>query len=100
MSAETQRQFREVQAYFRLPSIALVEKDLHVVRADAQEFRNQYPAYAGDIAGETQKTVIPLRTDPIHRERYIRFMAGMVYGERPEFETAMATVDRLTRMAG
>ena len=35
MSDDAQRQFREVQTYFRLPSVALVEKDLHVVRAIA-----------------------------------------------------------------
>ena len=35
MSDERERQLREVQAYFRLPSIGLVEKDLEVVRAIA-----------------------------------------------------------------
>lgn len=35
MSDDNQRTFREVQAFFRLPSIALVEKDLFVVRAIA-----------------------------------------------------------------
>ena len=35
LNDETKRMFREVQAYFRLPSIGLVEKDLHVVRAIA-----------------------------------------------------------------
>ncbi len=33
MSDEAQRQFLEVQAYFGLPSVALVEKDMHVVHA-------------------------------------------------------------------
>ena len=35
MSGDQERTFREVQAFFRLPSIALVEKDLFVVRAIA-----------------------------------------------------------------
>jgi hypothetical protein len=35
LSDDAQRQFREVQTYFRLPSVALVEKDLYVVRAIA-----------------------------------------------------------------
>ncbi len=35
MSDDAQRELREVQAYFRLPGIGLVEKDLHVVRAIA-----------------------------------------------------------------
>ena len=33
-----------------------------------------------------------LRTDPMHRRRYNDFIAGMVYGERPEFDTALGTV--------
>lgn len=35
MSDDARRALREVQEHFRLPSIALVEKDLHVVRAIA-----------------------------------------------------------------
>ncbi len=35
MNDDAQREFREVQAYFRLPGVDLVEKDLHVVRAIA-----------------------------------------------------------------
>ena len=63
-----------------------------IAAADAQEFANQYPAYAADIAGETRKALDALRTDPLHRERYIRFMADMVYGETPEFRVAMETI--------
>lgn len=33
MSDDALRELLEVQAYFRLPSVGLVEKDLHVVRA-------------------------------------------------------------------
>jgi len=33
LSDDAQRQFLEVQAHFRLPSVALVEKDFYVVRA-------------------------------------------------------------------
>jgi hypothetical protein len=35
LSDETQRELREVQEYFRLPGIGLVEKDLYVVKAIA-----------------------------------------------------------------
>ena len=35
LNGEAQRMFREVQAHFRLPSIGLVERDLHVIRAIA-----------------------------------------------------------------
>lgn len=56
----------------------------------------QYPAYAADIAGETHKALDALRTDPMHRRRYDDFVAAMVYGERPEFGEALATVVGLT----
>jgi predicted nucleotidyltransferase component of viral defense system len=35
LSDDRLREFREVQSFFRLPSVGLVEKDLHVVRAIA-----------------------------------------------------------------
>lgn len=63
-----------------------------IAQVDAIEFRNQYPAYHADIAGETQKALDALRTDPVHRERYDRFVAAMVYGERVYFDEAMGTV--------
>jgi predicted nucleotidyltransferase component of viral defense system len=63
--------------------------------ADAEQFRNQYPAYAADIAGETDKALSALRTDPTYRDRYAQFLVDMVYGERAEFDEAFATVASL-----
>ena len=70
-----------------------------IAETDAQEFASQYPAYAADIAGETRKALDALRADPLHRRRYDDFVAGMVYGERPEFDEAFATVARLAEDA-
>lgn len=66
-----------------------------IAKSDAAEFANQFPAYAADIPGETRKAVDALRTDPPHRERYARFVADMVYGERAEFDAAITTVSSL-----
>jgi hypothetical protein len=107
----TRRTAMELAGVSRDPDPALVRHiyDLHMMRehldpavvatltrdiaaADAKEFRNQYPAYAADIARETRKALDALRTDPLHRRRYDDFVSAMVYGERPEFEDAMATV--------
>ena len=68
-----------------------------IAAADAAEFRNQYPAYAADIAGETRKALDALRTAPIYRARYADFVGAMVYGEQTEFDDAMATVTALAR---
>ena len=62
---------------------------------DAEEFRNQHPAYAADIPGETRETLRALQTDPIHRRRYDDFVAAMVYGERWKFSDAIDTVTQL-----
>ncbi|MDB5404248.1 MAG: hypothetical protein JWQ55_6266 [Rhodopila sp.] len=70
-----------------------------IAAADADVFRNQYPAYAADIAGETGKALDTLNDVPEHRERYDRFVADMAYGERPAFATAMQCVNDLAKTA-
>jgi len=66
-----------------------------IARTDAAEFRNQYPAYADDLAGETRKALDALRTDPMHARRYVDFIAAMVYGEQIAYSDAMSTVAAL-----
>jgi hypothetical protein len=70
-----------------------------IAETDAQEFLGQYPAYAADIRGETQKALAALQSEALHRQRYANFMAAMVYGEQPAFDTAMATVTDLADIA-
>lgn len=68
-----------------------------IAASDAAEFRNQYPAYQADPAGETRKALNALRTNPVYRERYIGFVAAMVYGEQATFDDAIATVATAVR---
>lgn len=70
-----------------------------IARADAAEFRNQYPVYAADPAGETRKALDALRTDPTHARRYAEFIAAMVYGEQTEYCAAMESVTALATRA-
>ena len=70
-----------------------------IAQTDANEFRNQYPAYASDLAGETRKALDALRTDPTHARRYADFVAAMVYGEQTEFGVAMKTVADMVDVA-
>jgi hypothetical protein len=70
-----------------------------IAKRDAEEFRNQYPAYAADIAGESAKALTALATDGVYRHRYSAFIEAMVYGERPSFEEALPTVLSLARQA-
>ena len=74
-----------MQGHIDPGQVAALARD--IAAADAQEFRNQYPAYAADIAGETRKALDALRTDPAYRSRYDDFVIAMAYGERPEFDS-------------
>jgi hypothetical protein len=86
-----------MRGHLDLEVVATLARD--IAAADALEFRNQYPAYAVDIAGETRKALDALRTDPLHRRRYDDFVSAMVYGERPEFSEAFGTVTGLAKDA-
>ncbi len=116
--ALTRRIAMELAGLSRDPDPALVRHiyDLHIMRNlvdlsavsalardiavdDASEFGNQYPDYEADIAGETRKALDALRTNPLYRGRYQDFVAAMVYGERPVFESALATVSELAGAA-
>ncbi len=107
----TRRIAMERAGISRSPDPTLVRHiyDLHMIRdhvepgavaamaydaatADAVQFRKQDPAYAADRAGVTREVLAAIQTDPVYRARYYAFMAAMVYGERPEFDDAMATV--------
>jgi hypothetical protein len=75
--------------------VAVITKE--IAASDADEFRNQYPAYHADIAGETGKALDALCTDPVYRARYTDFVTAMVYGKQAKFEAAMATVTASVR---
>jgi len=82
-----------LQGHVDRGTVIALARDIAV--ADAIEFRNQYPAYQADIAGETRYALYALRSDPVYRQRYDRFLGDMVYGEQVEFDEAMETVAAL-----
>jgi hypothetical protein len=51
-----------------------------------------YDAYKADPASETLATVARMSTDPGVRRDYEALMDGMVYGQQPDFDEAMAVV--------
>ena len=110
----TRRTAMEIAGLSHHPDLTLVRHiyDLHALRplvdpalvialaddiaqSDAAEFRNQFPAYAADIGGQTRIAVTALQTDRRHRRRYDDFVTAMVYGERPGFDDAIAAVATL-----
>jgi len=110
----TRRIAMELAGASRVPDPTLVRHiyDLHMIQHnidssrvaelareisinDAEEFKNQYPAYASDSTGETRKSITALENDPIYRERYTSFLVSMVYGERPDYDAAFGTIKEL-----
>ena len=63
--------------------------------ADAKAYGHQFPGYRENPIAETMRAVESLAKDPDFANRYAAFRRDMVYGESPEFETALATITAL-----
>jgi predicted nucleotidyltransferase component of viral defense system len=70
--------------------VAALARD--VMLADAEVYGNQFPAYRENPLRETLRAVEGLVADPGYAQRYREFQRLMVFGEKPEFATAMGTV--------
>lgn len=87
--------------------------DLHVIRshydpselialarvimlADAAAYGHQFPAYRENPVAETIRAVRGLPTDAYFAQSYGTFLRDLVYGETPDFETALTTLSALT----
>lgn len=92
----------------RDPTLVRHIYDLHVIRthydpaevvalaktimlADAKTYGHQFPAYRDNPIAETLRAVARL-SEPDFARRYATFRRDMVYGESPDFETAMTAV--------
>jgi predicted nucleotidyltransferase component of viral defense system len=64
--------------------------------SDGTEFKNQYPTYLTNIIRETQKALKAIAAEPVYRQEYSSFVDSMVYGDRPSFDDAFATVRELS----
>ncbi|HMN43835.1 MAG TPA: nucleotidyl transferase AbiEii/AbiGii toxin family protein [Povalibacter sp.] len=112
----TRRTAMEIAGLSRAPDPTLVRHiyDLHVIRErcdarsvmalaqevlqqDAEEFRNQFPAYRDDPAEQTRRALAALEKEELYASRYAEFVQLMVYGERPSYVDAMQTVASLTK---
>ena len=56
---------------------------------------HQFPAYRDDPVAETLRAVRGLPTDEAFAQSYSTFLRDMVYGETPDFETALGTLSAL-----
>lgn len=78
--------------YARAEVIALARE---IMLSDVEAYGHQFPAYRDDPIKETLRAVAGLRADSTYAARYATFRRDMVYGEAPDFETAIDTLARL-----
>jgi hypothetical protein len=78
--------------YDAVAAIALARE---IMRADVEAYGHQFPAYRENPVAETLRAVGGLATDDRFASNYAAFLRDMVYGEAPDFKTALATVSAL-----
>jgi hypothetical protein len=66
-----------------------------IMRADVEAYGHQFPAYRENPVAETLRAVAGLATDDRFASHYAVFLRDMVYGEIPDYKTALATVSAL-----
>jgi predicted nucleotidyltransferase component of viral defense system len=86
--------------------------DLHVIRphydagevialakeimpADIEAYGHRFPAYRENPVAETIRAISGLAADDQFAAHYADFLRDMVYGETPDFKTALATLSAL-----
>lgn len=77
------------------PSVVALAKE--IMSQDAEEFRNQFPAYRDNPVEETRRALAALEKEEVYANRYAEFVQLMVYGERPSYVDAMQSVASLTK---
>jgi len=66
-----------------------------IIRTDVEAYGHQFPAYRKNPVAETLRAVGGLATDDRFATNYATFLRDMVYGEAPDFKTAIATISAL-----
>ena len=71
-----------------------------IIQADIEAYGHQFPAYRDNPIAEILRAVTGLATDDRFTRAYEAFLRDMVYGEAPDFKTALATVSILATALG
>lgn len=73
----------------------VMELAREIIRADVEAYGHQFAAYRENPVAETLRAVGGLATDDRFPTNYAAFLRDMVYGEAPDFKTALRTVSAL-----
>ena len=68
---------------------------LEVMKADAQTRGDRFPAWRKDPLGETLRAIEGIPKDQVFVDGYADFQRDMVYGEKPDFVSAIGSLNAL-----
>jgi Nucleotidyl transferase AbiEii toxin, Type IV TA system len=68
---------------------------LDVMKADAATRGDKFPAWQNDPLGETLRAIEGIPKDKVFVDGYANFLRDMVYGDGPDFSTAMESLKTL-----
>ena len=66
-----------------------------VMKVDAETRGDKFPAWQKDPLGETLRAIEGIPKDQVFVDGYASFCRDMVYGDRPDFASAMQTLNAL-----
>lgn len=66
-----------------------------VMKADAETRGDKFPAWKVDPLGETLRAIEGIPKDKVFVDGYANFQRDMVYGDKPDFGTAMGSLNAL-----
>ena len=66
-----------------------------VMKADTETRGDKFPAWKKDPLGETLRAIEGIPKDKVFVDGYAAFQRDMVYGEKPDFSTAMGSLHLL-----
>ena len=82
--------FPDVADALGIDSPAIVEKDAYAVellrlltQVQSEQFGRQHPLFLANPVAELHHGLNGLCTNPVHKERYERFIGPLVYHESP-----------------
>ena len=84
-----------LRAHYEPPAVVRLART--IMLADIEAYGHQFPAYRDNPIAETLRAVAGMSSDPGFAQRYTSFLRDMVYGDTPDFETALSTVASLAR---
>ena len=82
-----------IRDHFVLSEAAELARE--IMRADAETYGHQFPAYRDDPVAETLRAAEVIGSDPGFAADYSTLLRDMVYGDAPDFVTAMSAIKRL-----